>query len=354
MAASFVHQVSELIERLNLNYVRRELKPVFSTSVKSKREFIEEVAANAPLSAELQSRLLSLGALSCHLGSRQLEVFKVSDASTKKRLNAFFQNAEITKQKLLLGQFPFSIEDSEELRALKKSEIHILERGDITFKDKEYNFMLVSSVAEKEVKTVGTEYLTEEGLEYLEENNASVYVYSTRKVQLFHSLYWHADSDELLISVDRSKLSMSDSQDQLFMIRGMLSKEVISVGDPLNVFGAIEPLYNDVDGYVVKLGHVTTQSNPVRLTLKGAEKCLKKDRYHNSGESGGHVAGKFSVSKRWSLRDENENNFNIEVELYGKPAMLDTAQPLTDFAVIKCLRIEDLNFAIQNVSPHSS
>ncbi|TOO01275.1 hypothetical protein CGH44_22820, partial [Vibrio parahaemolyticus] len=124
-------------------------------------------------------------------------------------------------------------------------------------------------------------------------------------------------------------------------------------GNATNVFGAIEPLYNANDGYITKLGHVTTNGNPVRIPLKSKQKCLKQDNYHQAGEGGGHVHAKFAVFKKWEFAQAGSKRVvDIEVGLAGQPKMLDTAQPLTDFSINKPKRLEDFNFAIDKVLSH--
>lgn len=354
MSANLKEQVSELLDRYNFLFVKRLVKSVVNTSAQSKQDFIEDIAVKASTSDELRALLADLGRRSAQLGTRQVEVFSLDNQSTKSRLANFFDELELSTSGAMLSFYPFSVSGTENLSLLKRGEIKVMEKGLIALGDVDFHFVVLSTVTEKEVKTSANEYMTDEGLEFLRANGGSAYVYSKKKIQLFHTLYWNVENGQFIISVDRRNLCVSDSQDQLYIVRNFLFKSMVTIGEPMNIFEAINPLYNESDGYIVKLGHVTTQSNPVRLSLKGTENCLKQDLYHNSGESEGYVQAKFAVAKKWYFSDEDENTHCVEIELSGKPAMLDTSQPLTDFSINKCLRIEDFDFAVKNVRPFAS
>ena len=80
---------------------------------------------------------------------------------------------------------------------------------------------------------------------------------------------------------------------------------------------------------------------------------MKQDHYHQAGEGGGHVHAKFSVAKKWIFKLDDTNKIvDIEVNLAGKPNMLDTSQPLTDFSINKSKRLKDFDFAIDKVLSH--
>ncbi|MEZ8854709.1 hypothetical protein AB4453_01190 [Vibrio atlanticus] len=354
MSTSYEHQLNTLMGRFGFQHTKREIKKVFSTKAASKESFREEVAREASASSELQAAISDLGLLASKMGTRQIELFRVHE-DDHESLDDVFDNVTLTSSGDVYNAFPFPIEDQGKLRKLKKNVVLPMQKLDTTLGDYQFKTLIMCAVAEKEVEEIlAAAHLNDEGLEYTKDQEGELVFKKKQNTQLFHTAYWSKEAELLIISVDRHSLSHTSSQDQLFLLRGYLTNSGAHPGDALNVFNAIEPLYNESDGYVVKLGHVTTQSNPVRIQLKGSEKCLKQDRYHSTGENQGFVDAKFAVAKRWFFKGESEVKIPVEVELSGKAAMIHTAQPLTDFTVNKCVRLQDLDFVIKNVLPHAS
>ncbi|ELA9310782.1 hypothetical protein [Vibrio parahaemolyticus] len=354
MSTSYEHQLNTLMGRFGFQHTKREIKKVFPTTAISKDSFREEVAREALSSPELKESIEELGVLASKMGTRQVELFKIH-MDDHDSLDSVFDNVTLVSSGDVYDAFPFPIEEQNKLRKLSKGVVLPMLKSDITLGDYQFKTLILCAVAEKEVEeTLGANHLNEAGLEFTRDQEGELIFKRKQNTQLFHTVYWSKEAELLIISVDRHSLSLTSSQDQLFLLRGYLTNNGAHPGDALNVFNAIEPLYNESDGYVVKLGHVTTQSNPVRIQLKGSEKCLKQDRYHSTGENQGFVDAKFAVAKRWFFRGESEVKIPVEVELSGKAAMIYSAQPLTDFAVNKCMRLQDLDFAIKNVLPHAS
>lgn len=351
MPTSFKHQLETLIERFGFHYTRNQIKLILGAVPRAKVDLIEYVLSIVDGNDKLKGKLDELGLLALQLNTRQIEVFDV-DEDNEGPLDKLFQ-LEVNINELISNAFPFPIENINSLKSLKKGEVYPIFSGSIELGDGEYKVLLISNVIEKDIELPVTEsYLTSEALA-LKNEDAQFVIKKKIRTQLFHAIYWSAEKSQLILSVDRNGLSHLSSQDQLFRLRRFLMNNGIDCGMAINVFKAIEPMYNAHDGFVTKLGHVTTDGNPVRIPLKGRQKCLKQDHYHITGEDNGYVHAKFSVAKKWEfIEDDSERTVSVEVALVGKPQMLDTAQPLTDFSVNNARRLQDLKFAVNNVLSH--
>ncbi len=348
MPTSFEHQIDTILERFNFNFTKYQLNQVIQFPSRAKDDFKKAVLAAIENNVPLQDKIKELGLLGLQMDTRQVEIFNISDDITKARLNSFFGNVQLTTESVINSAFPFPIENKVQLNSLKTGTIYPVLSDTVIFGQSKCNRLITCTVVDKEIEEpVPSSHLSQSGVR-LQKSDTVFTMKKKVRTQLFHTLYWCHDSSKLILSVDRNDLSTLACQDQLFIFRQFLMAKGIHHGQAINVFGAIEPLYNAVEGFVTKLGHVTTDGNPVRIPLKGRQECLKKDHYHQAGEGGGHVHAKFSVAKKWKFPLDTRI-IEVEVALVGQPKMLDTAQPLTDFSVNKVRRLEDFSFAIDKV-----
>lgn len=354
MPTSFNHQLDTLLNRFGFHFTKNQLNQVVEMKSISKDKLRNDVLAAIETNADLQKKLNELGLLALQLDTRQVEVFKIIHDSVITTLNNVFQTIRPTSQSLIIDAFPYSVEDTDSLKKLAIGKIYPIITDSVTLGEHEYSRLVVSTMVDKEIEeSVPDDLLSDEGRE-LQGSNTTYLMKRKIRTQLFHVVYWSPDTSQLVLSVDKNNLSLTSSQDQLFILRQFLMGLGIDCGMAINVFGAIEPIYNAADGYVTKLGHVTTNGNPVRIPLKGRQKCLKEDNYHKAGEGGGYVHAKFLVAKKWEfLLGDTGRKVDVEVGLMGQPRMLDTAQPLSDFTISKPKRIEDFNFAIEKILFHT-
>lgn len=353
MPTSYEHQLDTLLERFNFHFTKSQIKQVMVTTSRSKDGFKNDVLTGIAGNQGVQSKINELGLLALQLDTRQVEVFDITVDATKAALDSLFTTIQPTTEALINDAFPFPIEDKSRLTALRTGTVYPVLADTVTMGTSLYNRLVVCTVVDKEIEeAVPAAHLSQTGQQ--RQNDDTTYTMKRKiRTQLFHVVYWCSDLSKLILSVDRNVLSLTVTQDQLFVLRQFLMTKGVDSGNATNVFGAIEPLYNAADGYVTKLGHVTTDGNPVRIPLKSKQNCLKEDHYHQAGEGGGHVHAKFAVAKKWEFKiDDTARTINIEVGLMGQPKMLDTAQPLTDFSINKAKRLEDLSFAIDKVLSH--
>ncbi|SAE34961.1 hypothetical protein [Enterobacter kobei] len=353
MPTSFEHQLDTLLERFSFNFTKYEINKVLQVTSQSKVAYKQEILSVVDGNEELKNKIKELGLLALQLDTRQVEVFRITEDGDKDALDAFFSSVQVTSETAINDAFPFPIEDRSQLNRLSTGIIYPIKSDAVSVGKSEYRRLIACSMVDKEIEEpVPAEHLSQTGQSLL--GNDTVFTMKRKvRTQLFHVIYWCPESSKLIISVDRNGLTIAASQDQLFMLRRFLMQHGVDYGQATNVFGAIEPLYNAVDGSVTNLGHVTTDGNPVRIPLKGRQECLKEDHYHQAGEGGGYVHAKFMVAKKWKFPvDDTGRIVEVEVALAGQPKMLDTAQPLSDFAVNKVRRLEDFSFAIDKVLSH--
>ncbi|MEY0949270.1 hypothetical protein AB7179_03615 [Providencia manganoxydans] len=350
MSTSYEHQLDTLLERFNFYFVKSQVKQVVDIVSRSKDVLKADVLAIIGSNQNLKNKLNELGLLALQLDTRQVEVFNVTDTLVQAALKLLFNSIQQTNKSSIINAFPFPIENKTQLEKLKTGTIYPVKSDVVTIGTDIYSRLIVCTVVDKEVEEpVLQSHLSQVGQQLLKSNTTFTMKKKIR-TQLFHVVYWSEVSSKLILSVDRNVMSVYSCQDQLFVLRQFLMSKGVDTGSAINVFGAIEPLYNTPDGYVTKIGHVTTDGNPVRIPLKSQQKCLKSDHYHQAGENAGHVHAKFAVAKKWEFRiQDTTRTVNVEVGLMGQPKMLDTAQPLTDFAINKPMRLEDFHFAINKV-----
>lgn len=353
MPTSYEHQYDTLINRLGFSYARGQIKQILDNVPTSKIELKSTVLSVINNNENLQDKFYDLGLLSLQLNTRQVEIYSVV-GDDKSSLDSLFGSELEPKNKVFNEDFPFPVENAASFSSAKIGVIYPMKFSSVKFGDDEYKSLLVSTIIEKEVdEPIQQNYLSLAGLA-LQEDNALIFVKKKVRTQLFHAIYWNSEKSRLILSVDRHALSHSLSQEQLFILKRYLMMRGIDCGHAVNFFGAIEPIYAADDGFITKIGHVTTDGNPVRIPLKGREKCLKQDNYHMTGEESGFVHAKFAVAKKWEFLVSGANRkVEIEIELAGRPQMLDTSQPLTDFSVNKARRLQDFSFAIERVLLHT-
>jgi len=339
--------------RFGFNHFKRRMNETVKIVGSSKESYV--VALESALVTD-SSVIDTMDALSleAHLmGTRQVEIFSVQTQSDKTALSLFLSGLQVSAKQSLLDRYPYPIVDKVLLS--KIDGLHVLSSSSILLQNVEYQCVVLSSVSNKVVRSSASKYLNSNG-QKLTRTGAEFFVEEKSYRQHFHTLLWNEESGTFIISADRTNgISVSDSRDELFRLRQYVkSKSSADIGDAKNVFDAIDPIYDSADGHITKLGILTAQNNAVRLKLGSNETCIKKDQYHSSGEDEGYVHGRFSVAKRWLNPVGNDVYLDICIELPGKPAQLDTGQPLTDFSIHKCARLEDIQFSLDIISPHAS
>lgn len=353
MPTSYENQISQLLDRFNFYFIKSQVKEVIDTVARSKDDFKRDVLSVVDINTDLQNKLNELGLLAIQLDTRQVELFNVIQQTDQIALDSMFATLPLSTEQSIVDAFPFPVEDTSLLNSLQTNRVYPVLRDSVSLGGEKYNRIVASVITDREIEEpVPASHLSSSGIQL---QNADTTFMMKRRVrtQLFHVIYWCKNKSRLILSVDRASMSRTACQTQLFIMRQFIVANGIDHGDPIDVFHAIGPMYDATDGYITKVGHVTTDSNPVRIPLKGNQKCLKQDSYHNTGETAGYVHAKFAVTKKWEFPLENTTRkIDIEVGLMGHPRMLDTAQPLTDFSVNKSLRLDDFNFAIEKVLLH--
>ena len=350
MTTSYDHQLDTLFTRFNFHFTKSEINKVVSNTARSKPDFKSNVISVIGTNQNLKDKVNELGLLALQLDTRQVEVFNIADSSVQGFLDVLFKNVSLTKEKLINDAFPFPIEDINNLSKLATGKVYPVLSDTVTVDQDVYNRLVVSTVVDKEIEqAVPASHLSSTG--HAQQNANTTYTMKIKvRTQLFHVVYWCPALSRLILSIDRNTQSLTASQDQLFVLRQFLMGKNVDCGTAVNVFGAIDPLYIAPDGYITKIGHVTTDGNPVRIPLKGKQKCLKQDNYHKTGEDGGYVHAKFAISKKWEFAQAGTTRVvDVEVGLAGHPKLLDNSRPLSDFSVNKPKRLEDFDFAIGKV-----
>ncbi|HIF6108286.1 TPA: hypothetical protein ACX3HW_001910 [Vibrio parahaemolyticus] len=351
---STILQKSEFLwDRFGFNHFKRRMNEDTKVVGSSKKNYIDALAIALQNSSTLNLHMEKLCLEAQLLGTRQVELFIVNDKKDRSYLTSFLNNIVTTTNSDISSSYPFPLRDKAALSRV--SGLHFLRKASVSLGNISYQCVIVSTVTDKVVKSPANKYLNAMGKKK-HTSGAEFFVEEKEYRQHFHAMLWNESKGHFIISVDRTDgLSISDCRDELYRLRTYVNQHSkADIGKAKNVFGAIDPLYKAVDGYITKLGILTTQSNPVRLKLGSNEECIKKDQYHSLGETHGHVHTRFSVAKRWLKKLNDGNSIEVTIELPGSPSQLDTGVPLSDFSIHKCARLEDIQFSLGTVYPHAS
>lgn len=133
-----------------------------------------------------------------------------------------------------------------------------------------------------------------------------------------------------------------------------LVKELGVPLDPVDLFPAVQGLYDAPDGDVVELGFITDDDSVKHLKARQGKKCLRKDGYHHAGATFvGNALLPFRVAVRWQRKLKNGLIVQPEVLLPGTSRTIyGVNNHLFDCVLRNCLGLRDLELIKSKLSPH--
>ncbi|APB06677.1 hypothetical protein [Raoultella ornithinolytica] len=115
----------------------------------------------------------------------------------------------------------------------------------------------------------------------------------------------------------------------------------------VNLFPAIDKLYNSHDGTVLKLGHATKTGSVKEEKMRKKKDDLRQEKYHAAGLAAiGGKTNNYSISKQW---DGSHNN-TLTVSIPGHFSLISNAIPFINYAIIEgCSTRNDYDLLITKV-----
>ena len=115
----------------------------------------------------------------------------------------------------------------------------------------------------------------------------------------------------------------------------------------VNLFSAIDKLYNSHDGTVLKLGHATKTGSVKEEKMRKKKDDLRQEKYHTAGLAAiGGQTNNYSISKQW---DGSHNN-TLTVSIPGHFSLISNAIPFINYAIIEgCSTRYDYDLLITKV-----
>lgn len=122
--------------------------------------------------------------------------------------------------------------------------------------------------------------------------------------------------------------------------------------DPINLFNAIDAVYESDWGKVVELGFTTDTGSVKHEKMRLQKPCLREEAFHVGGkEAVDGVIHPFQVSVQWAAEYADDLRGNPELTLHGTARMQHHVQPLYDAIFRHGLRIGDLRVLKSRLIP---
>lgn len=123
--------------------------------------------------------------------------------------------------------------------------------------------------------------------------------------------------------------------------------------DPLNLYPAVQRLYESDEGVVSHLGH-TVATSVKHERMRGPGRCVRQELFHSGGVDAvdGQITP-FSIEVVWGAEDESMQGFNPSLSLDGTYMMTYSSMPVIGHATIrKCAYISDAAHVVARLLAH--
>ncbi|AWH48521.1 hypothetical protein C1925_04780 [Stenotrophomonas sp. SAU14A_NAIMI4_5] len=159
----------------------------------------------------------------------------------------------------------------------------------------------------------------------------------------------------LYVLADYPQDATSDfpAQSHLALERGLTKTMGVPL-TPVDLFPAVQGLYDAPDGDVVELGFITDDDSVKHLKARQGKKCLRKDGYHTAGATFvGNALLPFRIAVRWQRKLNGLLTVQPEVLLPGTSRTIyGTNNRLYDCVLRNSLGLRDLILIKSKLSPH--
>lgn len=273
-------------------------------------------------------------------GNKLIRIYKFPDTDAVS-LNAIDEYLKSQKRdtSAFWYSYPYALEDA--ILENQDCELHFSSYDQqVAYTRAFKSALFVSKAYYTSTTDLSPEHLSDTG-KLLLENGAELVCKQRLVTQCNHSITLDIQRNMLILAVDTSVLPASEANSQMSLLRAFIDIPQIEWPAPLSLFGAIQKLYQSVDGRIAMMSFITPDGNGSELSLKRGQKCLKQDSYHHGGEIAAGVLTMFKIKKLWDLATTQTRSTPIGLALFGKKVMLDSASvKLVDAELSNCLSFE--------------
>lgn len=238
----------------------------------------------------------------------------------------------------------------EELLACDTS-LHFAEtRTDLINEKQVETSIFLSKAFYTQIIELDATHLSDAGIE-LKANGGEIKCKTREVTQCYNSVMLIPSENLLVLTVDLSVLPRSESGHQKFLVEQFVRNSAkIHLARPIELFPAIQDMYEKVDGRISQMSFLTADGNSSALKLKPSQQCLRADTYHHGGESASPILTKFKLGKIWDISQSASQTLSVELTLPGKRTMLDNPkQHLFEAILSNCNSIETVVFIINKL-----
>jgi hypothetical protein len=280
-------------------------------------------------------------------GTRLLTIYRLDESDVPK-IQAAFGNLKKDESSFNKA-YPTPL-SKEELFAAD-TDLHFAElQSDVINNQQIETAILVSKAYYTEIIELDQTHLSDAGLE-LRANGGEIKCKTRQVTQCFNSVMLLPSEKLLIQTVDLSVLPRSESQFQQHLVQKFIKDQAgINLNKPVELFGTIQDLYENVDGRISHVSFITADGNTSSLKLKPSQQCLRRDSYHHGGEAASPILTKFKLGKIWDLKQNASQILSIELTLPGKRTMLDNPKMrLYEAIASNCNNIESIVFIVNKI-----
>lgn len=175
-----------------------------------------------------------------------------------------------------------------------------------------------------------------------------------RRRQVYDAIWIPKKGSHMIVAADYPKSAISEfASASHIALERMLHREGGVEPEAINLWPAVDGLYDAQEGEVVELGFVTDDDSVKHLKARQGKKCLRKDAYHAAGsEVVGDSLQPFKLAVAWK-RVADGVTTHPEVLLPGTSKLIFGVNPVLLDAVFRNgLSVGDMNFVISKLTPH--
>ncbi len=175
-------------------------------------------------------------------------------------------------------------------------------------------------------------------------------------VQLFHVVWMPHDRDFLEIRVDHPQgVAEADVHGLHSVLKTMVNKwDTIEINDPVNLFPAVLPFYDDAnEGTVTQMTFQTTTGGikDEKMPRRRKDADQRTEAYHVAGKSAVQAIAIYRITVEWNFAEDNVFYIpSISLSASGPSGKGQDGSPIITGALINnCVRAADYEFVIDRL-----
>lgn len=343
-------KIRQIYNRIGWVHMRAMLGGLIDITAQGVNPFIEKVLQKLSSSPQIADVIKNFHRETIVGGSLYCKIFKFEPAQIASLISQL--NSKIIENSVHLDYYPHSV--PLDLLSDIEQKATLVDKIRPQESDQLHKFIFASKGFLTVNKEISKEALrTDEQFQYLSENGGRISIKSRVALQVFNSIIICEKHNIVMLCVDCSELTPSESHAQFIDLERVLKSILGNITyEPLNLFPKIESLYKDVDGYVQYIGFVTGDGNSSYLRLKKGMTCVKTDSYHVAGSSVVGDLVKFEIEKSWviSYSKVEDKSYPLNLKINGRRSMIENANEKLVYVLFdKCPSSNDIRFLIDKI-----